>query len=491
MADGLMSDTTEMLQAILGTIDEGIHVVDAKGITIYYNHVAAKLDGLTPEEVLGKPLLEVFPSLDRHSSTLLRVIANGEPIYDQPQTYTNWRGQRVETVNTTLPVRVGSRLVGAVEVAKDIGKLRELSERLVQLQAQVSKPKRGRRQETDGTIYQFTDIVTQDEAMLNMIRRARRAAATRSPVLIHGETGTGKELFVQSIHHASRRSGRPFIAQNCAALPASLLESILFGTTKGSFTGAEDRPGLFELANGGSLFLDELNSMPLDLQAKLLRVLQDGVVRRIGSRQAAQVDVRIMAAMSEAPQQAVERGTLRADLYYRINVVSFALPPLRQRRSDIPLLARHFLNKYNRLFGTDVEGFDEAVKRLFLAYDWPGNVRELEHAIEAALNVVEGRFICLEHLPDYLVERGQTEQLQKTPTLAGQVSLADVARQVVGRRNLRDVLLEAEEVMIEAALAQTAGNVLQAAKLLGIPRQTLQYKLSQRTSKTNEPLPGS
>ncbi len=480
MADGHLSDTTEMLRAILGTIDEGIHVVDANGITIFYNHVAAKLDGLTPDEVLGKPLLEVFPSLDRHSSTLLRVIANGEPIYDQPQTYTNWRGQRVETVNTTLPVRVGSRLVGAVEVAKDIGKLRELSERLVRLQAQVSKPKRGRRQETDGTIYQFADIVTQDETMLQMIQRARRAAATSSPVLIYGETGTGKELFVQSIHHASRRSGRPFIAQNCAALPASLLESILFGTTKGSFTGAEDRPGLFELANGGSLFLDELNSMPLDLQAKLLRVLQDGVVRRIGSMQAVQVDVRVMAATSEPPQQAVERGTLRADLYYRINVVSFALPPLRQRRADIPLLARHFLNKYNRLFGTRVEGVDEAVRQVLLSYDWPGNVRELEHVIEAALNMVEGQQIRLEHLPDYLLDRSQPATTEAREAPPGAASLAAVARQIVGSRKLRDVLQETEAVMIQAALAQTAGNVLQAAKLLGIPRQTLQYKLSQR-----------
>ncbi|UFJ40215.1 sigma 54-interacting transcriptional regulator [Brevibacillus humidisoli] len=480
-----MSDTVEMLQAILSTIDEGIHVVDANGMTIFYNHVAAKLDGLTPEEVLGKPLLEVFPSLDRHSSTLLRVIENGEPIYDQPQTYTNWRGLRVETVNTTLPVRVGSRLVGAVEAAKDIGKLRELSERLIELQAQVNKPKRARRQETDGAVFQFEDIVTQDEAMRQMIQRARRASSTSSPVLIYGETGTGKELFVQSIHHASRRNGRPFIAQNCAALPSSLLESILFGTTKGSFTGADDRPGLFELANGGSLFLDELNSMPLDLQAKLLRVLQDGQVRRIGSMKAKQVDVRIMAATNEPPQQAVERGVLRADLYYRINVVSFEIPPLRERRADIPLLSRHFLAKYNRLFETKVGGFDEAVSRMFQTYDWPGNVRELEHVIEAALNVVEGKQLCLEHLPDYLIERGRKVQGERTAeALAGEGAALIDAQQVVGSRKLRDVLQETEEMMIEAALAQTEGNILQAAKLLGIPRQTLQYKLSQRSSTT-------
>ncbi|MBO8165352.1 MAG: sigma 54-interacting transcriptional regulator [Brevibacillus sp.] len=478
-----MSDTVEMLQAILGTIDEGIHVVDANGITIFYNHVAARLDGLTPEEVLGKPLLEVFPSLDKQSSTLLRVIESGEPIYDQPQTYTNWRGVRVETVNTTLPVRVGSRLVGAVEVAKDIRKLRELSERLLELQAKVNKPMRAKRQETDGAVYRFEDIITRDGAMQQIIQRARRAARTSSPVLIYGETGTGKELFVQSIHHASRRSGRPFIAQNCAALPPSLLESILFGTTKGSFTGADDRPGLFELANGGSLFLDELNSMPLDLQAKLLRVLQDGQVRRIGGMKAKQVDVRIMAATNEPPQQLLERGALRADLYYRINVVSFEIPPLRARREDIPLLCQHFLNKYSRLFEIQVDGFDEAVSSLFQSYHWPGNVRELEHVIEAALNVVEGPQIRLEHLPSYLSERShtvKTERVQRADS-SSEALLPAAAEQMVGRRNLRDVLYETEEAMIQAALARTEGNILQAAKLLGVPRQTLQYKLSQRS----------
>lgn len=464
-----MSDTVEMLKAILGTIDEGIHVVDAKGISIFYNHVAAELDGLTAEEVLGKPLLEVFPSLSEESSTLHQVIVNGKPIYNQTQTYTNWRGVRVETVNTTLPVYVENRLVGAVEVAKDIRKLRELSDRVLDLQAQVGKSKKKKKTEIDGVNYRFEDILTSSNTLKQVIDRARRAARTHSPVLIYGETGTGKELLVQSVHQASNRHAHAFIAQNCAALPASLLEGILFGTTKGSFTGAEDRPGLFELANGGTLFLDELNSMPLDLQAKLLRVLQDGQIRRIGSMKSVQVDVRVIAAMNEEPTAVVKRGLLRPDLYYRLNVVSFEIPPLRKRKEDIPLLTRHFIEKYNRLFHMQITKVDQVVEQYFRQYDWPGNVRELEHTIEAAMNLVEGDSIKVEHLPYHFVERMQ-----------GKHEIVHLHQEGgTGLPNLREALRETEERLIKQALYLTNGNIKQAAKRLGIPRQTLQYKLTQ------------
>ncbi|MFD2368482.1 sigma-54 interaction domain-containing protein [Brevibacillus sp. GCM10020057] len=465
-----LSDTVEMLQAILGAIDEGIHVVDANGITIFYNHVAAKLDGLTAEEVLGKPLLEVFPSLDRQSSTLLRVIESGEAIYNQPQVYKNWKGVRVETINTTLPVRVGQRLVGAVEVAKDIGKLKELSERLVDLQAKISQPRRTKRTNEELSFH-FDDILTCNERMNQLKERARRAARTSSPVLIYGETGTGKELFVQSIHQASARCMKPFIAQNCAALPSSLLESLLFGTTKGSFTGADDRPGLFELADGGTLFLDELNSMPMDLQAKLLRVLQDGQIRRIGGSRQSKVDVRVIAAVNEPPQSLVQRGLLRTDLYYRINVVSFELPPLRQRREDIGLLVRHFLAKFNRQFDMNVRSISAEVERLFASYGWPGNVRELEHVIEAAMNMVEADTIELEHLPPHLPERSH-----------GLAAAEPLTFQAESGKTLPDLVRELEERVIQEAMKATDGNVLRAAKRLGIPRQTLQYKLNQRMS---------
>lgn len=302
--------TLEMLQAVLGSIDEGIHVVNAEGETIYYNHVIASLDGLSEEEVMGKHILEVFPSLDTHTSTLLKVIQTGEAIENQPQTYTNLKGKQVDTVNTTLPIYVHRKLVGAVEVAKDISKVKQLSEKLLELQEKVNATQKARKisRAKAKEYYEMDDFITQDPTMNQMKKMIPRIAKTDSPVLVYGETGTGKEIVVQAIHSASGRKKAPFIAQNCAALPATLLESLLFGTTKGSFTGSIDRPGLFELADGGTLFLDEINSMPVELQAKLLRVLQEGVVRRIGSSKTYPVDIKVVAASNEERGRRSKKG---------------------------------------------------------------------------------------------------------------------------------------------------------------------------------------
>lgn len=456
--------TSETLKAILGAIDEGIHAVDERGITIFYNHVAAKLDGLKEEEVLGKHLLEVFPSLDVETSTLLKVIESKQPIYHQHQRYTNIRGKQVVTVNTTLPLILDGKRIGAVEVSKDISKVKELSEQLVDLQAQIaSKQKKPGKTVENGAKYSFSDIISRSKDMEQLKKLGQKASKTTSPILIMGETGTGKELLVQSIHNASPRNSSPFIAQNCAALPATLLEGILFGTVKGSFTGAENRPGLFELADGGTLFLDEINSMPMELQAKLLRVIQESRVRRVGGSTENRIDVRIIAALNEDPLQAVKEGRLRSDLYYRLHVISFRIPSLRERKEDIPLLTEHFIQKFNHRFGKTVTGVSEEVKKLLFQHDWPGNIRELEHTIEAAMNLVEGRFIEKEDMP-----------LNFRP--AASKGTADFPLEDLP---LRDALLQVEERMIRNAIERANGNIMQAAKHLGIPRQTLQYKLSK------------
>lgn len=461
--------TEEMLKAILNTIDEGIHVVNAEGVTIFYNEIAAEHDNLSAQEVIGRPILEVFPSLTQETSTLLKVIQTGKPILNQQQSYTNINGTLVTTVNTTLPLWVEGRLAGAVEIAKDITRIRELSEKLIDLQARFQMKPHHKKGSVDSQAkFHLHDIITQDEVMIRLIERAAKAARTTSPILISGETGTGKELFVQGIHNASSRKDGPFIAQNCAALPSTLLESILFGTAKGSFTGAENRPGLFELADGGTLFLDEINSMPSDLQAKLLRVLQEGAVRRIGAAQVVPVDVRVIAAMNRSPEEALREGELRSDLFYRIQVVHLEIPPLRDRKGDIPLLIEHFIKKFNFLFGTLVTQMEENVMKRLLAYSWPGNVRELEHMIESAMNWVEGDRLLPEHFPDTIMNMELKNKNEKNLTWQTQ-SL-----------ELRQVLLETEHRLIDEAMKHTAGNIQQAAKLLGIPRQTLQYKLNKR-----------
>lgn len=459
-------ETVEFLKAILASIDEGIHVIDSEGVTVYYNSVAAGHDGLALDEVMGKHVLDVFPSLNEETSTLLKVIQTGKPIINQQQSYTNLKGQKVISVNTTLPIGVGGKWIGAVEIAKDLTRIQQLSEKLLDLQAKVvgALDKRTTPISATGAKYRLEHILTSDPYMERLKERAQKAARTRSPIFVYGETGTGKELLVQSIHNLSESKNRPFIAQNCAALPAQLLESILFGTVKGSFTGAENRPGLFELADGGTLFLDELNALPLELQPKLLRVLQEGLVRRVGDTKVYPVDVRVMAATNVSPTESLKTGALRADLYYRLNVMSFEIPPLRERKGDILLLAKHFMQRFNYRFDRLVTGCTQEVERLFQSHPWPGNVRELEHTIEAAMNVVEGDLIEIKHLPIHLQAEKTKRRLEEEP-------------KSVELRSLREVLRETERAAILQAMKETGGNVSKAAEWLDIPRQTLQYKL--------------
>lgn len=452
--------THEVLEAILKSIDEGIHVIDLQGKTIFYNEVAARLDGMKIDEVLGKPLLEVFPSLTRKSSTLLQVIDKGKPIYHESQSYLNLHGEKAETMNTTLPIYVKGELIGAVEIAKDYSRLRILSERLLDLESKIKRKEKPKSQ-NNGAIYTFESIITADPGFRTVISRGKKAGRTSSPVLVYGESGVGKELFVQGIHNESFRRKGPFIAQNCAALPESLLESLLFGTSKGSYTGALDRPGLFELANGGTLFLDELNSMPVELQAKLLRVLEDGQVRRVGGAASIPVDVRVIAAMNIPPEEALEKKIIRSDLFFRLNVLRYELPPLRQRPIDILLLTKHFISQFNTKLNLKIQGADNQVSAVFARYHWPGNVRELKHAIEYMMNVCDSDVLTAYELPGSFTAEGKKQVGTE------------------GFPSLRDALRAAELELINKALLETRGNILQSAKLLGIPRQTLQYKLAK------------
>ncbi|MCH1626348.1 sigma-54 interaction domain-containing protein [Ferdinandcohnia quinoae] len=454
-----------MVIAILDSIDEAIHIVNAEGITIFYNQIAAEHDGLQKEEVLGKHILEVFPSLSESTSTLLKVIKTKQPIFNLPQTYKNNHGKPIDTINTTLPIKVNNQLIGAVEIGKDYTKIKALSNKLTDLQSRakgiMKKPN-----EVIGAIYTFKDILTKNKAFEKVKYQAEKVANSSSTVLIFGETGTGKELLVQSIHNASIRNKAPFIAQNCGAIPESLLESILFGTVKGSYTGAVDRAGLFEIAHGGTLFLDEINSMPLELQSRLLRVLEDGMVRRIGGAKAFQVDVRVIVALNKKPILCLEDQELRPDLYYRLNVFSLEIPPLRDRKEDIPHLIDHFIRKFNQSLQKEVAQIDTEVIKCLSAYSWPGNVRELMHIIEHSMNIVEDKILKIEHLPSQIF--GNT-LLKKNETI----------------KPLRVAVKETEIMLIESALQQSDGNIQQAALLLKIPRQTLQYKIQKYKLKVN------
>lgn len=451
------------MEIILDYVGEGIQIIDPRGRIIYYNRTAAELDDINKEDTIGRHILEIYPSLSPDTSTLLQAIRTGKPIFNNQQTFINYKGKKITTINSSIPITSKGKIVGAIEISKNITDVKELSEKLVDLQEKLYKDQdRKSRKESSGAIYTFADMIGRSKAILDIKAIALKAAQTASPILVYGETGTGKELLVQAIHNASNRRDKSFIAQNCAALPGALLEGILFGTVRGGFTGAEDRPGLFELADGGTLFLDEINSMPLELQVKLLRVLQDGTIRRVGEVKTRQVDVRIIAATNTEPETSLENKELRRDLYYRLNAVELWVPELKERADDIPLLVHYFIDKFNHLFDQRVRGISERALTLLKRYDWPGNVRELEHVIEGAMNLMEGDEITLESLPQ------KFRYLQQD---AGEV------RRNKGDHSLKDAVEALEKQMIAQSLENCDWNVSHTAEELDIPRQTLQYKI--------------
>jgi arginine utilization regulatory protein len=459
----------DCLDIVLNCVDYAVHIVNCQGITSYYNQTAAEMEGLHDSDVIGKHVLQAYPSLTLETSSLMAVLASGKPILNQQQTIVSRTGKIVTILFSTFPLYRDGNLIGACDLSRDITKIKELSEKVMDLQAELLDTKKnsgrkGKEPEISSFAkYSFADIIGRHESIVRLKVLGQRVAATSSPVLVIGETGCGKELVVQSIHNESGRRRHPFVAQNCAAFPASLLESILFGTVKGSFTGAEDRPGLFELAEGGTLFLDEINSMPMELQSKLLRVLQDGTLRRVGDSKVRQVDVRIMACTNVEPEEAVRKKELRLDLYYRLNVVALRVPPLRERKSDIMALVDFFIDQYNRKLQRKVNSVSEEVAGIFLKHSWPGNVRELQHGLEHAMNVTSGSIIEAEHLPEHLRKSGLNKAAEMNLDLAGK-SLPDYLRAV-----------EKDSIMI--ALEKCGGNVSKTALHLGIPRQTIQYKL--------------
>jgi two-component system, NtrC family, response regulator AtoC len=314
------------------------------------------------------------------------------------------------------------------------------------------------------TRYHFENLIGKSRAMQEVFSLIEQVAGSRSTVMIYGKSGTGKELVAKAVHYNSQRASKPFVAVNCAAIPSELLESELFGHEKGSFTGAiATKVGKFEMATGGSLFLDEVGSMRLDLQAKILRALQEREIERVGGTRTIKIDVRVIAATNRDLKKAVEEGTFREDLYYRLNVVPITLPPLRQRRDDIPLLVEHFIGKYNREFNRKVKGFSAGATAALYQYEWPGNVRELENVIERAVALAQGENISLRELPldISILDHDMIEDLQKHGW------------------SLREARNQFEKQYILNILEKVRWNQTEAARILGLHRNTLLWKLQR------------
>ncbi|SDH77046.1 arginine utilization regulatory protein [Alteribacillus persepolensis] len=445
---------------VMNHIDVGVHAVDALGKTIIYNNKMSEIENMNPQEVLHKHISDVFKFNKGQESTLERALSEGMESRNVKQSYLNNKGIEITTINNTFPVKENGTIVGALEITKDITKL----ERMVQ-----ENMKRGNRK------YSFDSVIGRSAEMKEVIEHAKRATRTSSSVLIIGETGTGKEIFAQSIHNGSSRSPGPFISQNCAALPDSLIEGILFGTKKGAFTGSEDRPGLFEQAEGGTLLLDEINSLSPNLQSKLLRAIQEKTIRRVGDTKERETDIRLIATMNEDPIDAVTEGRLRKDLYYRLSVVSIFIPPLRDRKDDIKELSDYFIQSYNELFQLNVKEISDEVRRFFEEYHWPGNVREVEHVIEGAMNMITDEEVMEEsHLPLHLRKRITIEK----PNVQNNTFVEDAEIQEENR-TLKDYLFDKEKAYVKKVLENHDYQVKKAAEVLGLSRQSLQYRLKK------------
>jgi arginine utilization regulatory protein len=468
---------------IFRVFDEGVIIADPEGRVMFYNATQARIDGTRPADVLGLRATEVYDLTD-DTSLIMQCLRTQRAIVNRHLVYRTRSGRIANGLCSVFPLFTEEGLVGAVCFVRDYNLVENTITSICAHAAPEGRPPLG-----GGTRFAFEHLIGTAPDFLACVKTAKMAALTPSPVMIYGETGTGKELFAQAMHNYGPRSAAAYVAINCAAIPENLLEGILFGTVKGAFTGAVDKQGLFEKASGGSLFLDEVNSMPVGLQAKLLRVVQERRVRRVGSLEEREVDVKLLSSVNEDPHAAIERGRLRLDLFYRLGVVLLRIPPLRERREDVPILMRHFLAKHNAELGRQVERVSEEVTELFRQHGWPGNVRELEHVVEGAMNVVGERpSIGLGDLPPYLLHarrpgasaslaagEEETARAGKSPAVLPPSRDGSGAVGVGLKRDQE----ERERQALEDALSVARGNVSAAARRLGISRQLLRYKMGK------------
>lgn len=447
------SQQLQALQLIFDQIHDGACVTDAEGIITHFNEPYGHFLGVVPREQIGKHISEVV------ENTRLHVVAKtGKAEINASQSI---RGENM--LVQRIPIKDNGQVIAVFGLVtfKNIRELGRLASKLSELESQV-KLYQKQLNSLRTTRYSFDDIIGKSTPLIDLKKEALQAAATNLSVLISGESGTGKELFAQSIHDASSRKLHPFIQLNCAAIPKDLLEAELFGYSKGAFTGASatGKAGKFELANTGSLFLDEIGDLPLEMQPKLLRALEEKEFERVGGNSVIHSDFRLIAASNQDLAAMVERGEFRADLFYRLNVVPLHIPPLRDRGADVICLANHLLQLRVGSTGKKLVELTQTAESLLKRHNWPGNVRELNNVIERTMASLEGNRITAADLPFYL-HRG------KETGSGGESSL------------LKEVVAKAEKIAIQDALKMTGYHKVKTAELLGIHRTLLYKKIAR------------
>jgi len=474
----------QLLLEILEKLHVSVYIADEDGTLVYINSAAAKLDRLDKKKDIGRKVADIWDAnaFEAMASPTLDALETGNIHYCDNLEWHLVDGSRVNAITSSYPIIREGKIAGVYSLSEDVDGLKR---HLIRQGAFKRKQFYRLRPEylKNGTAYVLDDIIGGSEVTRNAVALARRLAGKKLPVLLYGETGTGKEMFAQGIHNAGSSAASGLVAVNCAALPETLLESILFGTVKGAYTGAADKEGLFEKADGGTLFLDEINSMPLPLQAKLLRAIQEKEIQRLGSTKTRRINCRIISATNREPLSAIEAGELREDLYYRLAMGIIWIPPLRDRKGDLEELADYFISKINEDMDTVILGASEALMEFFKAYDWPGNVRELANVIAGAMIMTNDSDVILDvgHLPNFIRNKALG-----APLISGAIT-ETTARVAAGPKkallppggNLDKTVDAYEEKLLRLALSTTRGQMGKAAELLGITRQSLYVKLKK------------
>ena len=477
---------TPEIVSIWDSISMGVIIVDAGGNCVYMNGIQKNMDGLGDETVIGKHISHFYTPYTFATLPTLQCLGTGKPMLKKIFWYRTTTNKLINAINDIIPLFDNGKIDGAITFSSIYG--------LSSMTTPPSGPPAPPANHEELQLYSFDSIIGSAPLLRKGIETARAASRTSSHVMIWGESGSGKELFAQAIHVEGSRKNKPFIPINCAAIPENLLEGFMFGTVKGAFTDAADRAGLFENANGGTLMLDEINSMPLGLQAKLLRAIQENKIRRVGSQKEIAIDVRIISTLNEHPLKAVERGVLRKDLYYRLAVVGILVPPLKERKEDILYLADYFINTSKVERPLAAVRLSDTVRSMFINYNWPGNIRELQNVIEGSLIMLgDGNMIQPEHLPQQFLESysgnpsGDDAMMhapaafeparvayQKLPH--SYYDYADIENNT-SPAPLKSCLVDYEKNCIRNVLRFTGGNVAKAARILQMKPAALHYRL--------------
>lgn len=473
---------------------DAVYVIDAERRTVYINKAAEALDGYFLKDIKGKTVQDLY-GLEGINSPALRALAMECPVMNEEFSY-YVNGKEVIQLCNAGPIYEDGRLVGAYSIQRDMTRFKNMVEKNIALQRVINKQKN-----FDRSLKQdpFSRIIGSSDVFSRTVSQAQQAAKTDSSVMLIGSTGSGKEIFARAIHNGSNRVKKPFLALNCAAIPETLIESILFGTVKGVYTGAVEKDGILAQADGGTVFLDEINSMPLASQAKLLRVLEERRIMKLGSNKEVPIDIRVISSTNEDPVDAVRNQHMREDLLYRLSVVPIVIPPLRERKEDLPELIDYFIKKYNDRFDKHILGVDDAVMTCFYEFSWPGNVRQLKTCIESAMNFAEdGNYICLKDLPVYVFEDNDTPENRYRRYLTQSESNHEKSSEFSQKENtsaylsgnnriafddendglLRSIERAKRSEIIEA-IRNAEGNLAKAARSLGISRQLMYYRVKK------------